>query len=247
MDKTEFFLKKNSAVSDQLAQKYMLLIERRIKNEPLQYILGQWQFMSYDFKVGEGVLIPRPETEMLVEYALKHFACDGQWVFFDLCSGSGCIGISLAKLFKNASVYCIEKSEKALDYLQENVRINGCNNVTAIKGDILNGFSSFYLPKPDCVLSNPPYIESDVLSHLQTEVCFEPKMALDGGKDGYNFYKVIAKKWLPFLKIGGRCAVECGENQAETILRIFSDHSNTIDVLNDFNNIGRVVTLVRQE
>lgn len=247
VDKSKYLIIKETLAPFKFTKEFFKLIKRRSEGEPLQYILENWDFMSYNFKVGEGVLIPRPETEMLVEFVQNNFSKDAQHVFYDLCSGSGCIGISIAKHFQNSKVYCIEKSEKALYYLKENVRIHRCNNVSVIEGDIKKGFEFFELPKPDCILSNPPYIETKLIDTLQKEVHFEPSMALDGGEDGYEFYRVIAEKWLEFLKIGGKCAVECGENQADTISSIFGSFSNTINTIVDFNNIGRVVTLVRQE
>lgn len=219
------------------------MLDRRIAGEPLQYIIGEWEFMGFAFKVGEGVLIPRPETEMLVEYTEKKL--DGVYrpVVYDLCSGSGCIGLSVKKLLHSVRIFMVEKSDEALKYLNENRELLELTRDTAvIKGDIMLGYDGFSsLPKPDVILSNPPYIRSDELDSLQTEVKREPREALDGGKDGLDFYRCLAEKWLPHINAGGYIAVECGEDQADDITAMFMPYCEQVEVLNDFANIRRIV------
>ena len=219
------------------------MLEKRISGVPLQYIVGEWEFMGFNFKVGEGVLIPRPETEMLVEYTEKKL--DGVYrpVVYDLCSGSGCVGLSVKKLLPSARVFMIEKSDDALIYLNENRDALGLAKETAvIKGDITMGYAGFSaLPKPDVILANPPYIRSDEIDSLQTEVLHEPKMALDGGEDGLDFYRCLAEKWLPYINAGGYIAVECGEDQGDEIAAMFMPHCEQVEVLNDFSNVQRIV------
>ena len=161
-------------------------IERRIKGEPLQYILGEWEFYSLPFIVGEGVLIPRPETELLVDLALKYATKESKII--DLCSGSGAIAIAIAKN-TGASLFALEKYEKALNYLEKNIALNKAN-VKVIKEDLFNFEPS---EKFDIIISNPPYIKKADLASLQKEVRFEPMTALDGGEDGLIFYRHIAK------------------------------------------------------
>lgn len=219
--------------------RYMDLIERRSDGEPVQYVIGSWDFYGESFFVGEGVLIPRPETEMLVDFAIGYLKDKTDPVVIDLCSGSGCIGLSVAKNVPDATVYLVEKSDKAFSYLKKNSDKFGCDNVIAIKGDIFSGFESFGIPEADLILSNPPYIESADIAGLQSEVLLEPSMALDGGEDGLDFYRAINGKWLGHCN--GAVAVECGEGQAEIIENIFSSHCGNTQSMTDFNGIKRVV------
>ncbi len=221
------------------AVRYIELITCRASGAPVQYVIGSWDFYGETFSVGEGVLIPRPETEMLVDFANEYLKDKTNPVVIDLCSGSGCIGLSVAKSFPDSKVFLVEKSEKAFEYLKINLENFGCKNVTAINGDIFEGFESFGIPEPDLILSNPPYIESAEIPSLQSEVLLEPSMALDGGNDGLDFYRVINEKWLPYCK--GAIAVECGEGQTERIEEMFSSFCGNKQSLTDFNEIKRVV------
>lgn len=216
-------------------------IERRKKHEPLQYIIGNWDFYDMTFYVGEGVLIPRPETEMLVDFALEKFKNIKLPVVFDLCAGTGCIGFTIAKHIKDAKVYLFEKEDKAFEYLSKNKEKYKLDNATIIKADIFD-YDTSQLPDCDILLSNPPYIETSEIIDLQDEVHFEPFTALDGGSDGLIFYKEICKRWISKVKNGGYLALECGEEQSQTILNIFSGKYSSYDILFDFNNIDRIVT-----
>ena len=223
--------------------------ERRLSGEPIQYILGSWDFMDYTFKVGEGVLIPRPETEILVEYIADKIKDISNPVIYDLCSGSGCIGISLKKLINDAEVYLVEKSDKALYYLKENYAelCADMSGITAIQGDILRIEDFSDLPEADVIVSNPPYIRSDEIPTLQSEVLREPHMALDGGEDGLVFYRYLVSEWSKKLKSSGFMAFECGEDQAEDICGLFSEISFDSKIVNDYNNIQRIVIGGRTE
>lgn len=221
------------------AEKFLGMIKKRADGIPIQYVIGEWDFYGETFKVGEGVLIPRPETEMLVDFALDYLADKKNPVVFDLCAGSGCIGLSVAKNRPDAKVFLLEKSEAAFGYLSENKKHLNCENAHLISGDLFDGFEGYDLPEPDLILSNPPYIESAEIPLLQKEVQLEPSMALDGGEDGFDFYRALALKWLPFCK--GAIAVECGENQTETIEKLFIPNCARVYSENDFNGIGRMV------
>lgn len=216
------------------------IIVRRKNGEPLQYIVGKWDFYGLTFKVGEGVLIPRPETENLVEYVLNEIKNVKNPIVFDLCSGSGCIGITIAKLRPDSKVYLFEKENKAYSYLNKNLEIVKLPNAVPVKCDILN-CDLQNLPLADAIVSNPPYIKSDEISTLQAEVKKEPLSALDGGNDGLIFYRCIASRWASKVKSGGLIACECGDGQSAEILPLFESIAYEKKVIFDFNNIDRIV------
>lgn len=216
------------------------IISRRKNGEPLQYIIGKWDFYGFTFNVGDGVLIPRPETENLVEYVLNEIQNVKTPIVFDLCSGSGCIGITIAKLRPDSKVYLFEKEDKAYFYLTKNLESFNLKNATTVKCDIFD-FDLSDLPMADVLVSNPPYIKSNEIPLLQTEVKCEPVTALDGGKDGLEFYKCIASKWTSNVKKGGLIAMECGDGQSSEILPLFENLSSEKKVIFDFNNIDRII------
>ncbi len=228
----------NSEADAEKERIYLEKINSRASGFPVQYVIGTWDFYGESFFVGEGVLIPRPETELLVDFALEYLKDKHNPVVYDLCAGSGCIGLTVAKNRPDATVILIEKSSEAFEYLSRNIQSSGCQNVRAVCGDVLSGYESFELPQPDLILSNPPYIETADIDSLQSEVHYEPLMALDGGADGMVFYNAIAEKWL------GHCsavAVECGEGQADSIKTLFSSIFADVYSVKDFNDIERTV------
>lgn len=244
LNPTQYLLNRSEEVDSVCAEKFLSLVERRSNGEPLQYILGKWEFMGLPFYVGEGVLIPRPETEMLVEYALDFLKDKKNPVVIDLCSGSGCIAISVAKHLPNAMVYAIEKSDLAFPYLKKNIWLNCVFNVSAVHGDIFDRTLLSDI-KPDLILSNPPYIRSSEIASLQSEVRNEPSMALDGGEDGLIFYREIANGWIDRLGTGGAIAVECAEDQTEDIIRMFSEKTQYAEAFNDLSGLPRTVTAIK--
>ena len=224
---------------------YFALVNRCAAGEPLQYILGEWEFYGLHFAVGPGVLIPRPETEMLVDIALEfnaqctdaHCAMHrAQLNVVDLCAGSGCVGLSVAHHCPNARVYLIELSGEAMPYLRENA--GAYPNAEVIQADVRN--CELCIVNCALILANPPYLELDEIAQLSREVRLEPRMALDGGADGLDFYRVLAERWLPRLVPGGLLACECGEGQAREIAAMFAPYPT--EILKDFNGIERVVT-----
>lgn len=240
---SQMLFKVDDEISEEIYNNALTMVDRRLSGEPIQYILGYWDFMDFTFKVGEGVLIPRPETEILVEYISDKIKNIAEPVIYDLCSGSGCIGLSLKKLNINAKVYLVEKSDKALAYLKENhlTLCGDLDNMTVIQGDILKPEDFANLPKADVIVSNPPYIRSDEIPTLQSEVLREPVMALDGGDDGLIFYRCLVSEWTKHLKDGGFMAFECGEDQAEDICKLFSEINFDSEIVKDYNNIQRIV------
>ena len=183
-------------------------------------------------------MIPRPETEELVEKAIDYIKTLGKCTVYDLCAGSGCIGLSIAKKCKNAFVYLIEKSEDALLYLKKNAK--GIENVKIIQGDICKSDSFFEIENADIIISNPPYIKSDDIACLQCEVLKEPLMALDGGKDGLDFYRIINDNWNNKLNKNGKLFLEIGDEQGKDILQILSNFNN-INVFKDLYGNDRMV------
>lgn len=210
--------------------------------EPLQYVIGRWDFYESEFHVGRGVLIPRPETEELTELVLDNAKRLCSPVVFDLCSGSGCIGISIAKALPSSTVYCVEKSEKALQYLLKNAE--SISNVKVVNSDI--NYPSD-IKNADIIVSNPPYIKSSDLSALQREVQYEPSMALDGGADGLDFYRIIAEKWNSNLKENGMLFLEIGEDQGEAVYEILEKQGfKEIEVIKDMYGNNRMVKSVKK-
>lgn len=196
------------------------LIERRLSGEPLAYVLGEWEFMGLPMKVESGVLIPRPDTEVLAELAIKLVrAKDTPGLrILDLCCGTGCIGISVAANVKDARIVMVDNSYKALRVARQNVlRNNVTRNTTIIEADALES-PPVLLGHFDLILSNPPYVPADEIPTLESSVKdFEPAEALDGGKDGLDFYRAIIPLWSKILKDEGCILFECGEGQAESI------------------------------
>ncbi len=243
IDKTMFLLNKDNFVDSTAISEVQSIIKKRKDSVPLQYIFGEWEFYGENYKVGEGVLVPRPETEELCSLVIEKLQKMKSPTVFDLCAGSGCIGITLKKQVKNADVYLVEYCDKAISYLNENrMKLGVARSVPAIKGNVLDGYDKFgFLPRPDVIVSNPPYVKSAELESLQPEVKNEPETALDGGEDGLDFYRALAEKWLPFINDGGFIAVECGEEQAEAIASMFSKFSEEISIIKDFNGFDRFV------
>ena len=237
-----YMLKLRDEMDDDDAEEYMNLAERRICGEPLQYLTGSWEFYGREFYVGKGVLIPRPETELLVDYALEYLRGRENPVVIDLCSGTGCIALTVALERKDARVLAVEKYGEAFGYLERNIGKLRCGNVTAVRGDVFR-YEELGLEDADLILSNPPYVESGECSSLQKEVLYEPVTALDGGEDGLDFYRQIAL--IARKHCRGAVAVECGENQAEEIGKMFS-FPGELKFLEDFNGVRRVTVFERK-
>lgn len=216
-------------------------LEQRCAGQPLQYILGEWEFLTLTLKVGEGVLIPRPDTELLCETAAERLKEQPAPRVLDLCAGTGCVGLGVASLVPGAQVTAVELSEEALPYLRENAARYPQYTVAVRQGDVLTdhaAFEGFY----DAILSNPPYIPTGDLAGLQREVQREPRMALDGAEDGLTFYRTIAEHWCEKLAPGGFCAVEVGVGQADDVAALFAacGLENT-EIFKDLGGVPRVV------
>lgn len=224
------------------------IAQRRSMREPLQYILGSEEFLGLKIAVGEGVLIPRPETELLVEEAIKRVfisqfeAERKKLTVLDLCTGSGCIALALAKEFKYADVYGVDISDAAVAYAEKNSVMNSIENVTFVKGDLFSPLDDTL--RFDLIISNPPYIKTGDISGLQPEIRdWEPLSALDGGEDGMLFYKKIIPAARDFLNDNGLLMFELGEGCADEAVHIMkgSGYSN-IETIKDYSGIKRIVS-----
>lgn len=206
---------------------------RRIAREPLQYILGEWEFMGLPMRVRPGVLIPRPETEMLAEEALRLAAARGYATALDLCCGTGCIGLCLAKL-GGLAVTLADISPEAIALARENALQNGMR-VQFAEGSWFSPIAGKY----DMIVCNPPYLTTAELRALQPEVAYEPALALDGGADGLAAYRSIHAAYRAHLAPGGSLLLEVGAGQAAKVAALFG----AARVLPDLNGIGRVVVV----
>jgi release factor glutamine methyltransferase len=220
-----------------------MLTGRRLKGEPLQYIVGHVGFWGLTIRVGPGVLIPRPETELLVETALRELNQEPVRIL-DLCTGSGCIALALAKHLPSAIVYGVEKSVTALNYAAANARDNGMDNVHFVRGDL---FGPLGCARFRCIVSNPPYVRSGDIAGLQREVRdFEPAEALDGGEDGLSFYRRIFADAPIRLSSGGVLILEMGWGQATEIRNMaWAAGMGRVSFVSDFSGIERIVVARR--
>ena len=216
--------------------KLLTIAEKRISGMPLQYIFGKWEFYGYPFYVGKGVLIPRPETELLVDLAVEY--CSKESTVIDLCSGSGCIPVSIS-LETGAKTYGVELYDEAYGYFIRNIELNKAE-VIPVKGDVLD---ENILPDLsfDAIFSNPPYLTSEEMKKLQREVAFEPETALFGGEDGLSFYRRIIPLWAPRLKENGIFAVEIGETQGEAVKAIMEENGLSAEIIKDYSGHDRIV------
>lgn len=239
---TDFLLNKNRILTDEEVTTAESMINRRLSGVPVQYIIGEWDFFGKTFKVNENVLIPRPETELLCEYVIDYLKDKSSPVVADLCAGSGCIGITVKDNIASACVYMVEKSSEAYKVCCENAEsILGDKSTTVINEDIFCIDKLGDLPLFDVIISNPPYIKSAEIPDLQSEVLLEPEMALDGGEDGLDFYRLIAEKWTDYLADDGMFAFECGEEQAEEIKVILEKKNFSVIFVKDYSDVDRFV------
>ena len=210
------------------------LLERRLTGEPLQYILGEWSFMGLPFYVDERALIPRQDTELLCETALKLITGRGYQSCLDLCTGSGCVAVSIAKL-GNIAVTAADISRDAIALTQENAELNEVP-LTVKQSDLFADISGKY----DLITCNPPYLSIADMDSLQKEVSFEPELALYGGEDGLDFYRSIRNSYREHLNADGTLLLEIGNTQAEAVAAIFDAK---ISLLKDLCGNDRVLVV----
>lgn len=242
VNRAELVVKGDKSPKAEIEAEFLTAVEKRSSGYPLQYILGEWTFMDIPLFVGEGVLIPRDDTEILVREAIKRVRGVENTKIIDLCSGTGAVAIALAKAYPKAEIIAVELSDKAFSYLKENIKRNACENIKAIKGDVFRLYEEFSDSGFDAVLSNPPYIKTDIIATLAKEVQHEPRLALDGGKDGMIFYNSIIENWKGKVKRNGFIGVEIGEDLTNEIVKLFKENNfEDVYVLKDMAGLDRAV------
>ena len=211
----------NKEVENSERDKYIKNVKRLILGEPLQYITGIQEFMKLNFLVTKDVLIPRPDTEILVEEVIKIAKKIKAKNILDMCTGSGAIAVSLAKYLDNVEITAVDISTKTLNVAKTNAKNNEVENkITFIESNL---FENIVNEKYDIIVSNPPYIKKDVIKTLNKEVQKEPKIALDGGYDGLDFYRKITHQSEEYLKFNGYLCFEIGYDQKKDVIKIIND------------------------
>lgn len=229
--------------SPEIEQRVQELLERHLNGEPVAYLIGEWEFYGLSLDISPEVLIPRSDTEVLAEEAIAYIQSLGECRVLDLCAGSGCIGLAIASQAEASRVVLGEYSDQALKICRQNIRRNALSSrVIPVQMNALEKPERNY-GEFQCIVSNPPYIPSGDIAGLDRSVReYEPRMALDGGEDGLNFYRSIAQQWKENLSPGGRLYFEVGIGQADDVLRIMRDNGfGDIQVVKDHHDIPRVV------
>jgi release factor glutamine methyltransferase len=217
------------------------LTDRRISGEPLQYIIGEWEFYGVPIKVGRGVLIPRQDTEALIDITAVKWRGKKSLTVIDLCSGSGCIACALAKTLDCEKIICVEKSEQAAEYLKENLALNHVS-ADVIIGDVTDPDIISTVPQADIIICNPPYLSDEDMADLQQEVTYEPREALYGGADGLEFYRSITRLWKDKLRSGAMLCYEIGIGQEDDVMLMLIRHGLTnVRCREDLRGIVRCV------
>ena len=236
----------NKDISKKEQFEYFINIEKLTKGVPLQHITHLQEFMKMDFFVDENVLIPRPDTEILVEETIKIAQRMKAPKILDLCTGSGAIAISIAKNVSNAEIYAVDISEKALKVARKNAeRLEVVKKIKFIKSNLFNEIGK---NKFDIIVTNPPYIKKEDIQYLSDEVQNEPLLALDGGLDGLDFYRKILNQAIDYMKFDGYICMEIGYNQKEEVLELIKQNNQYTDTYSkkDLHGNDRIiVTRVR--
>ena len=219
------------------------LARRHLAGEPVAYLVGEWEFYGLPLDISKAVLIPRPDTEVLASRAIEAAKAFSEPRVLDLCAGSGCIGLAVAKHVPNARVLLGELDEEALKICRQNIRRNELSaRVSALRVNALEK-PERRLGEFDVIVSNPPYIPTADIDTLDVSVrCHEPRLALNGGEDGMDFYRSICTSWREALRPCGKLLFEVGTGQADAVLRLMRTNGfGDVQILKDFNDIPRVV------
>ncbi len=255
MNRSEIYLNSDRALKNKEKKQLENMIQERIRKIPLQYITKHQEFMGMDFLVEKGVLIPRPETEILVERViekLKKRKSSSHLKIVDLGTGTGIIAISIAKFIKDITIYATDISKESLQVALKNAQKHNCEDkIIFLQGDLFEPFQGKIEKNSlDVIISNPPYVNSDDFKLLPPEIKDnEPKIALYGGVDGIDYYRKIVKEGPKFLKRDGFIALEVGLNQAKIIKELILKENNyrkNVEIFKDYSGIERVVIAYRK-
>ena len=242
LNRTALFLRAGELLAEEAEARYESYLQQREQGRPTQYILGEWEFMGLPFIVGEGVLIPRADTEVLVETILEQQKKERMQTILDIGTGSGCIPVSLGRYGSFSEILAVDISRKALGYAVKNAEKNKIG-IHFFESDLFSAVPVQYKGKLDAIVSNPPYIPKKDIEELMTEVKdFEPLNALDGGEDGLDFYRSIVEQSRQWLRAGGRLFFEIGYDQGEDLRNILQQQGfSEIRVIQDLAGLDRVV------
>ncbi len=243
----EILLGKEREVDPEKIDNYMKDVSKRVSGVPLQYLIGKWEFYGLEFLTLPGVLIPRADTETLIDHALPILKQMEHPRVLDLCCGSGCIGLTLAKLIPTLDVTLFDISAAAINATRRNAEMLGVQErCHIVQGDVfLAGTNYFPDDMFDMILSNPPYIKSEDMKTLSREVLSEPALALDGGADGLMYYRAIAKDWTSPLKSGGQMVLEAGYDTTKEVAELLREHPfENIATHKDLGGNDRMITAV---
>ncbi len=235
--KSDYLANPDMELSKVNAEQIDEAVQKRVSHIPVQHIIGKTEFMGLTFKVNENVLVPRFDTEILVDEVVKYVG-DEFYKVLDMCTGSGCIAITISDMCDNATVVASDISKDAIEIAKENNQLN-CTDVTFVESDLFKSVEGTF----DVIVSNPPYIKSDEIENLQEEVkLHDPRLALDGGESGLDFYRKIIKQAKDYLKTNGMIFFEIGFDQAEEVSNILKENGyHDIVVKKDLSGLDRVV------
>ena len=241
LNRTALFLRGEEVLSEEVLTVYEGYLSEREQGRPTQYILGEWEFMGLPFHVGEGVLIPRGDTEVLVETILEKQQSEPIKSILDIGTGSGCIPVSLGHYGKFEKIMAVDISPKALGYAIKNAAENRVS-IDFYESDLFTNIPSEWKGRLDAIVSNPPYIPKKDIEELMTEVKdFEPMNALDGGEDGLDFYRAIVEQGKNWLKDGGWLFFEIGYDQGEDLRNLLKEFGYTeVEIRQDLAGLDRV-------
>lgn len=239
--KEYLIINQEKEIKNKEEETYKKGIQKIIEGYPIQYIIKNQEFMKLNFYVDENVLIPQPDTEILVEEVINITKKNENLKILDMCTGSGAIAISLAKYIKNSKIYAIDISKKAIQIAKKNAKQNNVYEKIVFLES--NMFEKIPKLKFDIIVSNPPYIERNIIENLSTQVKYEPLIALDGGIDGLDFYKIISDNAYKYLNQNGNLCLEIGYNQRKSVTEILlkSNKYKEIYCKKDLENNDRVI------
>ncbi|MBU1905489.1 MAG: peptide chain release factor N(5)-glutamine methyltransferase [Candidatus Omnitrophica bacterium] len=244
-DRVSLYLNKKNLLNKRNSSMVSSVLKRRISGEPIQYVLGKTEFMGFEFKVNKDVFIPRPETEILVETAVKQYSVVSRQSsvknILDLGTGSGCIAISLAKLLPEVQITAVDISEAALDVARENAKmLEVSEKIAFLKSNL---FESIGNNKYALCITNPPYIPSAEIGFLEPEIGYEPLIALDGGIDGLDFYRRLLRDLPRYIIDGGLLIAEIGFDQKDGLRHLIEESGafKVVEVVKDYCTLDRIV------